>query len=357
MSELSGQQKDVVLAALSPMAITACAGSGKTFTAVRRLAHMRANYSDRHGHIALLSFSNVAVDTFRKDYSDLLQQSKMSSPHGVEIDTVDSFIASNILRPHGHLSMKCPRTPFLVHGSEPFLKGFAVFDGKRSHPTNDINIVMANGHFTFTAGMAKKAIAPNVAIAALKKLAATGAYSHATARYWALAVLNEHPFVLRALVRRYPHILVDEAQDIGAEHEALLSLMLKHGTHLTLIGDPNQGIYEFSGANGVFLQGYGNKQGVIAKDLATNFRSVPAIVKIANQLSGRNDDACREAPETLNGAYLISFKEAEREKALASFSNLLGLAGIPSTRSAVLVGRRSGPKPGEVVKTRKDKAS
>ncbi|UJW87695.1 ATP-dependent helicase [Devosia sp. SL43] len=327
---------DVVKADLSPMAITACAGSGKTFTAVRRLAAMRKNVDDRHGHIALLSFSNVAVNTFRRDYLELLQQLKMSSPHGVEIDTVDGFITSNILRPHGHLVMQCNRTPFLVGGNEPFLKSFTVFDGGRSHPTNDINIDIVAGKLAFSVGRNKKALATNIATAALRKLGVTGAYSHAAARYWSLRVLNEHPFVLKALVRRYPHVVVDEAQDIGAEHEAILTLLAASGTRLSLIGDPHQGIYDFSGANGAFLRGYAAKAGVISKDLATNFRSVPTIVAIANQLSGRNDLADRKLPETLSGAYFLPFKDGEREKTLASFANLLGLAAIPHQQAVVL---------------------
>jgi superfamily I DNA/RNA helicase len=44
-------------------------------------------------------------------------------------------------------------------------------------------------------------------------------------------------------------MLVDEAQDIGKEHQAILEMLVDVGSELSLIGDPNQGIYEFSGAN------------------------------------------------------------------------------------------------------------
>jgi putative ATP-dependent endonuclease of OLD family len=73
-------------------------------------------------------------------------------------------------------------------------------------------------------------------------------YTHASARYWVLRTLKEEPFVLRALVRRYPHILVDEAQDIGPEHEAILELMVGAGSQLSLIGDSNQGMVLCEGA-------------------------------------------------------------------------------------------------------------
>lgn len=115
MINLSPQQREIVDAPLKPMAVSACAGSGKTATAVRRLAAMRKLLDDSHGHIALLSFSNVAVDTFNKDYNALLQAKPSDNRRGgVEITTIDAFITSNIIRPHGHLVMGCARTPFLV---------------------------------------------------------------------------------------------------------------------------------------------------------------------------------------------------------------------------------------------------
>lgn len=115
MSEISSKQKDIVELPLEPICVTACAGSGKTRTAVHRLAEMRRKLDDRHGIIALLSFSNVAVDTFRKDYFALadIRAGGLRST-GVEIDTVDGFITGNILRPHAHRTMGASRTAYLV---------------------------------------------------------------------------------------------------------------------------------------------------------------------------------------------------------------------------------------------------
>lgn len=107
---------------------------------------MRRSSADKHGLVALLSFSNVAVDTFRKDYS-VLARSQSTVPHSlaVEIDTVDGFITSNILRPHAYRSMGAPRTAFLVQGKEPFLRNFTVYDGRRPHPTAELRVSLENG--------------------------------------------------------------------------------------------------------------------------------------------------------------------------------------------------------------------
>ncbi len=335
---LSEQQKTIVGLPLEPLSVTACAGSGKTKTAVHRLIEMRRLCDDPHGIVALLSFSNIAVETFKKDYYALMQGSGAGRrSFGVEIDTVDGFITTNVLRPHAYRTMACTRTPYLVEGREPFLKNFTVYDGERPNPTTDLRISIDSGAFKFqVGGHVLKSVVPGEAEKALAKLGKHGAYTHGSARYWVLKTLKDQPFVLRALVRRYPHVLVDEAQDIGSEHQAILELMVASGTKLSLIGDSHQGIYEFANANGVFLADYGQCAGVTAKQLNINYRSVPAILKIANALSGRNDDPDRAAKTTLNGAFFIPFQKAEKEKTLATFRSLMDASGIAEKDGVVL---------------------
>lgn len=337
MKKLSPEQESVVRLPLDPFSVTACAGSGKTFTAVHRLAEMRRLLVDQHGMVALLSFSNVAVDTFRHEYLTLMRSVQAGRrSHAVEIDTFDGFIVSNVLRPHGHRSMKAKCTPYLVDGREPFLKSFTVFDGKQSRPTADLNINLLGGKFRFTVGNANAVVPESNAKQAIAKLAGHGAYTHDSARYWVLITLLKEPFVLRALSRRYPHILVDEAQDIGPMHHAILKLLVKAGSTLSLIGDPNQGIYEFQGANGVFLREYGAATGVTPKELSTNFRSVPSIVEVANKLSDRRDKPDRPEPKELSGAYFIPFRKGEKHNALATFQSMLKSAGIDENNAVVL---------------------
>lgn len=338
MINLSPQQREIVDAPLKPMAVSACAGSGKTATAVRRLAAMRKLLGDSHGHIALLSFSNVAVDTFNKEYNALLQAEPGDYRRGgVEITTVDAFITSNIIRPHGHLVMGCARTPFLVHGSEPFLTNFTVWDGKRPQPTTALKPIAVKGAgIQFEVGRAKTVVDLAVATEAIRKLARVGAYSHALGSLWALKVLKTQPLIRRALARRYPYILVDEAQDIGEQHQLILMALQGAGAQVSLIGDVNQGIYEFSGATGAFLGHYTARNDVDSRILETNFRSVPKIVAIANKLSGRTDTAARTELETLSGAYYFGYKKGEKDNALKSFAALLGQAGIAINDAAVL---------------------
>lgn len=345
LNKLSERQREIVGLPLGPISVTACAGSGKTKTAVHRVAKIRRELVDPHGLVALLSFSNVAVDTFRRDYAALSRSGETAGAlDRVEIDTVDGFITANILRPHGHLVMKCDCVPYLVSGAEPFTKGFTVFDGTHRQPTTKLEIRVAGNKFEYGIPQrnATKTVAAGDAIKSLAVLAKIGAYTHSHGRYWAFKTLANSPLVLRAMARRYPQILIDEAQDIGPEQQLILEMLIKAGSTVSLIGDANQGIYEFDGANGDFLREYSKRADVTSKELETNFRSVPPLVTIANALTGRKDDWDRVAPAGTHGACFIPYKDAEREKTLDTFRQLLTAATIDVSDAVVLC--RAGPK-------------
>ena len=292
--------------------------------------------------IALLSFSNIAVDTFQTEYSALARQlSAKGRRFAVEISTMDGFITTNVLRPHGHRLMKSSCVPFLINGREGFLNGFKVWDGNKSLRTAEIKISWEGTRFNYTIGKNDKVLGPTVAVAALKKLAALGAYTHDSARYWVLRILHEEAFVLRALARRFPHIVVDEAQDIGPEHQAILELLIEAGSQVSLIGDPHQGIYEFARADGSFLREYGSRAGVKSRGLTMNYRSMPGILNVANKLTGRTDRSNRVATSATPAAYYLTFKAEERKKTLSSFQNLLKAVGIDVRKGVVLC--RSAP--------------
>lgn len=347
MTQPSAEQLQIIGAPVAPMAVIACAGSGKTFTAVRRLAHMRHQLGDRRGRVALLSFSNVAIDTFRREYQSLADNASGRATHDrVEIGTLDSFITGNVLRPHAYRTMGCDRMPFLIAGTEPFLqnrdfKFWAQPGSGQAFPVSPallykVIVNIETGRPTFHFRQQGTAIPINNGPAATARLGAVGAYSHDLGRYWCYRTLVEQPAILHALVRRYPHILIDEAQDIGTVHQAIIELLMGAGCQVSLIGDPNQGIYEFAGADGSFLSQYGQRDGVTALALTRNYRSVPSVLDLANRLSTRTDTAERNAPETTHGAYFVPYRNADRANLVAAFRTAVLAADLRVERSAVL---------------------
>jgi len=339
MNQASAEQLQIVGAPLVPMSVIACAGSGKTFTAVRRLAEVRRRLGLNRGRVALLSFSNIAVETFRLEYQSLVRDAPLSSGHDrVEIDTLDGFITCNVLRPHGHRTMGARQAPFLVVGGEAFLNGFRFNTDTYPREITQLQVGVENGQFFFCYSDNDNVRRLNTAYASgiVNRLGQVGAYTHNLGRYWCRRTLVEQPAILRALVRRYPHVLIDEAQDIGTVHQAIIEQLAGAGCQVSLIGDPSQGVYEFAGANGVFLTQYGQREGVANLGLTRNYRSVPAILDLANRISNRVDTSDRVSPVTTHGAFFVPYRNAERENLITSFQAAVAAAELDCGRSAVL---------------------
>ena len=169
-----------------------------------------------------------------------------------------------------------------------------------------------------------------------KQLGTIGAYTHDLGRYWVYRTLSEEHFVLRALAHRYPHVLVDEAQDIGTVHRAILELLMRAGVQVSLIGDPDQAIYDFSGADGSFLSGYAARQGAALFHLTSNYRSVPAILNVANAMSKRTATAYRDTPAIRNGVFFLPYTKDEELQLIESFQSNVESTDLDIARSAVV---------------------
>ncbi len=97
-------------------------------------------------------------------------------------------------------------------------------------------------------------------------------------------LLGEQPALAARLRERWPLLSVDEYQDIDAAQYALLRLLAGDGAGLTVIGDPDQAIYGFRGADvGFFLRFGEDYPAASTVQLTRNYRSSPAIVAGAVQ--------------------------------------------------------------------------
>lgn len=105
--------------------------------------------------------------------------------------------------------------------------------------------------------------------------------------------LLRHPLVREALIERFRHYTVDEAQDLDeAQYGLLAALRPPHRTSvatassLLLIGDPWQGIFGFRGARPDLLERAAEAADV-SETLAVNFRSRRRICGLLDQIDGR----------------------------------------------------------------------
>ena len=340
MNKPSDEQQDIITHTLAPLSVTACAGSGKTFTAVRRVDALRRLLESGRGYVALLSFSNVAVDVFGRSYLEDLKDTRKAGRARVCIETFDGFITTKVLRPHASRTMESDCMPFLLTGTEAFLDNplyqFKPNGQRYAAGIDTVEVEHKNGQLKVSCRPYSQTLEVPNGIQPVRRLGKLGAYTHALGRYWAYETLKREPKSLAALAHRYPQIVVDEAQDIGSMQVALLELLASAGSEITLIGDPNQAIFEFCGADGSYLRGYPARPGVVPKDLTINYRSVPRIVNAANSLAHRSDTAHRPEPATDNGAFFLPFGNGEEGKLMAAFEVAVRAASLSLSQSAVV---------------------
>lgn len=116
------------------------------------------------------------------------------------------------------------------------------------------------------------------------------------------------------LTRTYSHIFVDEFQDTSPKQYELLQNLMGPDTKLFVIGDPNQSIYRFRGADGSVFNRFEKDFSPEVVNLQTNYRSGGSIVTLANgifpdalpQNAARTDEGAIHYIETLD-----EFSEAE----------------------------------------------
>ncbi|AQP44576.1 ATP-dependent DNA helicase UvrD2 [Tessaracoccus flavus] len=98
-------------------------------------------------------------------------------------------------------------------------------------------------------------------------------------------LLTEHPEIAETIRSTYRHFVVDEYQDVSALQHRLISLWVDGRRDVCVVGDPNQAIHSFAGADaGYLLRFAAEHDGSETVRLFRNYRSSPQILEAANKV-------------------------------------------------------------------------
>ena len=146
-----------------------------------------------------------------------------------------------------------------------------------------------------------------------------------------IRLLEENPDVLAAVQTRYRWISVDEYQDVNLAQYRLLRLLTGGGANLCVIGDPDQAIYGFRGADHrYFLQFEQDYPGAVMLNLNRNYRSSQRILDAASQVIARNPDRksvdilAEFADEVKLDIYRAPTEKAEAEYVVHQVEQMVG---------------------------------
>ena len=98
-------------------------------------------------------------------------------------------------------------------------------------------------------------------------------------------LLSEHPEIGERIRGTYRHFVVDEYQDVSALQHRLISLWVDGRDDVCVVGDPNQAIHSFAGADAAYLLGFASDHpGAQTVRLVRNYRSSPEVISSANKV-------------------------------------------------------------------------
>ncbi len=261
LAELDAEQRGAAEAA-APLMIIAGPGSGKTRTLTQRIATAIASQQVRPEQCLALTFTRRAAEEMRQRLGALLGRRAARL-------TVTTF--------HG-LGLMLLREQHELAG---LAAGFGVAD---EQAVLDVATELAGSPRAARAWLAATADDTEQRGRLRHALAGRGLVDFDGLVELSAAVLRQAPAVAAGLRERWPWISVDEYQDIDAAQYELLRLLTGDGAGLTVIGDPDQAIYGFRGADvGFFLRFAADYPAAGTATLGTNYRSSPGIVAAAMQ--------------------------------------------------------------------------
>ncbi len=155
-------------------------------------------------------------------------------------------------------------------------------------------------------------------------------------------LLKHNERVRKHYQKRFTHILIDEFQDINNLQFQWMELIAQGGAKLFVVGDDDQSIYAFRGANVEILRQFSKKYAAQTVQLGQNYRSVSNILTAANRLIENNPDRFMEKRLWTNkqGGELVRCHRAYSAESEAEFVveeiEKLHQNGVPLSHFAIL---------------------
>jgi DNA helicase II / ATP-dependent DNA helicase PcrA len=298
---LDDAQRAAVDAGPGPLLIVAGPGSGKTRTLTQRIAHVVETQGVSGASCLAITFTRRAADEMRSRL-----HSRLGAEAGVAVHTFHS-LGYRMLQEHAEL-LGMPA-------------GFQVADELTRVRLVEEVLGLPPTEARRFLGRLVKADAGGLGVTEVetyrRAMAERNLLDFDDLVVLALNLLDEHPVVTAHYRRRYPWIFVDEYQDVDEAQYRLLKQLVAPDGHLCAVGDPNQSIYSFRGADVRFFHRFGQDfPGAQVAALDRNYRSTRTIVDASRQML-----SILAAPEAAEGVDVgkVALHEAATERGEAEF--------------------------------------
>lgn len=302
---LNEKQIEAVTTTEGPVLIIAGAGSGKTRALTHRIAYLITNREVSPYNILAVTFTNKAAGEMKHRITKLLNPSFDPLVEDIQKDqlpTVGTFhsFCVQVLRKHAH--------------NLGFENGFVIYD------TNDqvalMKAIMKDNHID------EKQVNPKAVLAhisqAKNQLMTYEEYENSTHNFFTgkvaelykkyqvrlarnqamdfddlimktVELFNTFPQILDSYRERYRYISVDEYQDTNHAQYVLIKMLAEKYGNICVIGDPDQSIYSWRGANMQNILDFEKDYpDTLIIKLEQNYRSTAMILDAAHSIIEKN---------------------------------------------------------------------
>ncbi len=340
LAGLNPNQRDAVLHEAGPLLIVAGAGSGKTRVLTNRIAHLIAARGISPFQILAITFTNKAAQEMRERVGRLVgpvaERMWVSTFHSACV---------RILRRDAHRLGY--RNAFTIYDQSDavrlvqFILRDLNIDAKRFPPRTVHGAISAakndlvdeGTYATRAANIYERRIA-EVYAEYQRRLVAANAMDFDDLLLQAVRLLQTEPEVLAHYRTRFRHVLVDEYQDTNRAQNELVILLASEHRNVTVVGDADQSIYRFRGADVrniiEFETAFEDATTIV---LDQNYRSTQNILDAANAVIANNESRAKKHLWTDSGAgeQIVRYHaEDERDEAMWIASEIARLHTVES---------------------------
>ncbi len=280
---------DAQLAAVThpgnPLCILAGAGSGKTRVLTRRIARRVADGDADVRHVLVLTFTSRAANELRGRLTELVGRDLPTAGtfHAIAYQQLRSWWQEQHRAEPALLDRKSRLVSRLLPAQFPLRPATVVSEldwaqARTVGPDDYVAEVRRTGR---TVPIDPERIAEVYAAYVAEKRHRRVVDFDDLLSECADAFRSDAAFA-RAQRWRFRHVFVDEYQDVNPLQQRLLDAWVDGRDDLCVVGDPNQAIYRWNGADASFLRDFPTSHpGATVLELTTNHRSSPVVVALA----------------------------------------------------------------------------
>lgn len=319
LSQLNKPQREAVQYVDGPLLVLAGAGSGKTRVITQKIAYLinKCNYSPKH--ITALTFTNKAAKEMLERISNLRDN---LDTKGLTITTFHSLGLKILKAEAHHLGYKANFSILDSHDSAKIINDLA-------ESTDRVIIKSIQSQIS---KWKNSRITPDMALKethdGIEEKVATiyRYYQDALKTYHAvdfddlinlpLELFSTNPEVLFKWQQRIQYLLVDEYQDTNLCQYELVKLICKRHGKLTVVGDDDQSIYAWRGADPENLKQLKiDFKNLKVVPLEQNYRSTTRILNVANNVIQNNPkETTKKLWSEYGGGELVRILSARNEE-------------------------------------------